>query len=101
MQDRDCPPHNNQADLEKARAQLEKAKIVGQAINAGSASFKDTGRLEANGNNFKQWTNNTNVGNIHFNDPDFSITANTNRVLEKIGCGIFPASINEPLQLDV
>ncbi|KNE92793.1 hypothetical protein PSTG_13847 [Puccinia striiformis f. sp. tritici PST-78] len=102
MQNRDLPPHNNRTDLEQARAQLEEAKIVGQAIVAGSATFKDTGRLEPDGSNFEQWTNNiANVGNIHLNDPDFFTTANNNRVLEKIGRGIFLASIDESLRSDV
>ncbi|KNE97192.1 hypothetical protein PSTG_09454 [Puccinia striiformis f. sp. tritici PST-78] len=103
MDDRAAPPHQARRDLEEVKAQLEEAKIVGQAIEAGSKSFSSsTRRLAADGSNFEQWSANIeDAGTTHLGNSKFFTTATTNRILEKIGRGIFLASIDESLRSDI
>ncbi|KNF02829.1 hypothetical protein PSTG_04114 [Puccinia striiformis f. sp. tritici PST-78] len=103
MDNQHPPPHQTRLDLEEVKAQLEEAKIVGQAIEAGSKSFSSANRRPAaDGSNFEQWLANIeDAGTTHLGDSKFFTTATTNRILEKIGRGIFLASIDESLRSDV
>ncbi|KNE89068.1 hypothetical protein PSTG_17475 [Puccinia striiformis f. sp. tritici PST-78] len=103
MPDRGIPPHQARADLEAVKAQLEETKIVNQAIKAGSESFSSANRrLAADGSNFEAWAANIeDAGKNHIGEDNFFTTATTNRILEKIGRGIFLASVDESLRSDV
>ncbi|KAH9450278.1 hypothetical protein Pst134EA_033148 [Puccinia striiformis f. sp. tritici] len=103
MPNHDAPPHQSRAALEEVKLQLEELKIVNQAIKTGADSFSSAvRRLAADGSNFEAWAENIqDAGNTHLGKSDFFTTATTNHILEKIGRGIFLASIDESLRSDV
>ncbi|KAH9462186.1 hypothetical protein Pst134EB_033308 [Puccinia striiformis f. sp. tritici] len=103
MPGHNMPPHQSRADLEAVKLQLEELKIVNQAIRTASESFTSASRrLAADGSNFQAWAENIQAaGKNHLGDSEFFTTPTTNGVLEKIGQGIFLASIDESLRSDV
>ncbi|KNE95174.1 hypothetical protein PSTG_11540 [Puccinia striiformis f. sp. tritici PST-78] len=100
MPSQEVPPHQSRAALEVVKLQLEELKIVNQAIKTGFKSFSSaTCQLAADGSNFQAWAKNMqDARNTHLGESKFFSPPH---VLEKIGRGIFLASINESLRSNI